>query len=351
MFIAYDVKNGKEYGKACTSKREGSRVTKTYINLGRVLDKEKLIFQNRERGIFTFDPSNGTFGVPAADFNQPKSSQQRERLILDFGDAFFLDTYINNSGLKEAVKAIGYRNPDTLYSMLFFYILCAMSNQHAEEWWEGSYARILFPKAALSSQRISEFLADIGEERRLRDFFGKYIPYVSAKCENCDDILIDSTGLPNNIHFPLTAISNHNGDISNEVRLIYVTQQETGLPIYFRYCPGNVIDVSTLARTIAELKANGMNTKFAILDAGYYDDENVRTLYECKVSFLTRLRENRKIYKEMVSEYLPSIQNEENLVEYNGRYVYIQCVPCCLVDDYSAYAYICLDIGKRSITP
>ena len=47
-----------------------------------------------------------------------------------------------------------------------------------------------------------------------------------------------------------------------------------------RYCPGNVIDVSTLIRTIAELKEAGLYTKFAILDAGYYDENNIRELYE-----------------------------------------------------------------------
>ena len=42
--------------------------------------------------------------------------------------------------------------------------------------------------------------------------------------------------------------------------------QETGLPIYFRYCPGNVVDVSTLGRTIEELKQMGVNTKFSVME-------------------------------------------------------------------------------------
>ena len=52
MFIAYDTKNGIEYGKLVTSKRVNGKVSKDYINLGRVLDKDKGIFQNRERGVF-----------------------------------------------------------------------------------------------------------------------------------------------------------------------------------------------------------------------------------------------------------------------------------------------------------
>ena len=153
-----------------------------------------------------------------------------------------------------AVEAIGYGNPDTLKAMLLYYILCSTANCHAASWWEGSYARLLFPKADLRSQRVSDFLVAIGDERSQREFFGKYLALLGAKEKELGNILIDSTGLPNSVHFPLTAISNHNGEISSEVRLIYVIHQATGLPIYFRYCPGNVIDVTTLARTIEELR-------------------------------------------------------------------------------------------------
>jgi transposase len=159
--------------------------------------------------------------------------------------------------------------------------------------------------------------------------------------------LIDSTGLPNSIHFPLTAISTHNGETSEEVRLIYVVHQETGLPIYFRYCAGNIIDISTLVRCIEELKAQGVNVKFAILDAGYYADGNIRDLFEKKISFITRMKENKVLYKELVAEHLGTLDAKENLVEYNGRYIYMKRVPC-EIEGHGAYAYIGLDIERKS---
>jgi transposase len=162
-----------------------------------------------------------------------------------------------------------------------------------------------------------------------------------------EDVLIDSTGLPNSIRFPLTAVSNHNGEINNEVRLIYVIQQKTGLPLYFRYCPGNVIDTMTLIRCIEELKAQGINVKFAILDAGYYTDENIRELFDNNISFITRLKGNLTVYKNLVKEHLSSLESKENLVEYNGRYVYLKCVPIELSGK-NAYAYVGLDIERKS---
>lgn len=349
MFIAYDTKGGREYAKLVTSVRKGGSVSKSYVNLGLVLDKDKHVFKNRKQGVFTYNPEDGTFGVPDAAFRLPSKADRRPKeLIVDFGDAYFLQQFIKQDGLEPSLEATGYGNMDTLYAMLSYYILCSTSNVHAEDWFEGSYARVIYPDANLVSQRISDFLSAIGEEASMRPFFKEYLSYVSSKVTSFDDILIDSTGLPNSVHFPLTAVSNHNGDISNEVRLIYVTHQETGLPIYFRYVAGNIVDVSTLVRTISELKASGLNTKFAIMDAGYYSEDNVRTLLREKVSFISRLRENLKLYRELVHNHLAGLESEDNLVEYNGRYVYVKCVHCTLVDDKDGYAYVCLDIERKN---
>jgi len=347
MFIAYDVKNGTEYAKLCTSKRNGGRIDKDYKNLGRVLDKERGIYQNRERGVFTYRLESDSYGAAPAGFVPPPKIGRREPLIVDFGDVFFLDTFIKEIGLTASIDAIGYGNPDTLYATIAYYALCSAANCHARDWWEGSYARILYPKANLSSQRVSDLLAAVGDEYTQRNFFRAYVRFLECLGTDSGNVLIDSTGLPNSIHFPLTAIRNHGGEISNEVRLIYVVQQNTGLPLYFRYCPGNVIDTTTLVRCIAELKETGIDTRFVILDAGYYTDDNISELFGQEISFITRLKENRRLYKDLVAEHLDGLDARENLVEYNGRYIYVRRVSCLLAGHH-AHAYVGLDIERKS---
>jgi hypothetical protein len=287
-----------------------------------------------------------TYGKAPAEFVPPKTSRKKS-LILDFGDAFFLDNFIKVKGLRPVIDAIGYGNPDTIYAMVSYYVICSLANCHAQSWWEGSYARILYPKANLTSQRISDFLTAIGDENSQRTFFQEYFKLLDHTGVDMENILIDSTGLPNSIHFPLTAICNHNGMISEEVRLIYVVHQKTGMPIYFRYCAGNIIDASTLIRSLEELEVQGINTEFAILDAGYYSEENINELFEKRVSFVTRLKQNLKIYKQIVADHLETLEAKENLVEYNGRYVFLKCVPCELAG-HQAYAYIGLDIERKN---
>jgi hypothetical protein len=128
-------------------------------------------------------------------------------LILDFGDAYLLDEILKISGLRTIFETILPENADTLLAILAHRVLdtCG-ANRYAQEWWEGSYARLLYPKAALRSQRLSEFLCSIGEESFQRCFFDTYLAYIAAK-GNHRGILLDSTGLPNDIHFPLTAVN------------------------------------------------------------------------------------------------------------------------------------------------
>lgn len=363
MYINYNTVGGIEYGTATTSVRIGDKVSKgDQIYLGRVIDKERHIFRSRERGLFVYDLETNSFGQVPADYEEPKTRRKtkytiRPTLVVSFGDVFLLDGFIKKSGMAGAVDAIGFRNPDTLHALLAYYILSPLANSHAEDWWELTYAKFLYPRAQMASQRISEALADIGSEDAKRSFFQEYYRFLEKKEGHAADdpdgiangILIDSSGLPNAIHFPLTAVSNHNGVTSEEVRLIYVIQQRTGLPLFFRYVAGNVIDVTTLTRTIAELKANGVSTKFAILDAGYYTGKNADVLFDAGVSFITRLKGNFKIYKEIVREHLSSLESKDNLVRYNKRLVYVKCVPCMVGEksDRPAYAYLCKDLAMK----
>ncbi|MDR1086268.1 MAG: hypothetical protein LBP22_15785 [Deltaproteobacteria bacterium] len=251
MYIGYDLKGGEKYAKICKSERIAGKVKTTQVSLGRVIDESAGIYRNRQRGVFTYDLSTDTYGSPDPTVVIPvlKRKNTAEKFILDFGDAFFVNWYITNIGLEPAINEMKYWNCDSVKALLMFYILCNMANYNAAEWFSGSYASVLYPKANLESQRISDLLSAIGRESSYRAFFNKYTKLLTHRGKGAD-VLIDSTGLPNSIHFPLTAVSNHNGQISNEIRMIYVVQQGTNLPLYFRYAAGNIIDVSTLTKTL-----------------------------------------------------------------------------------------------------
>lgn len=363
MYINYKKNGDAYYAMVVKSVRNGNTVSKEEtIYLGRVIDKEKHIYKNRERGLYIYNLETNSYDKVPADYIEPEIQHKtkyptRQALILSFGDVFFMNEFIKLTKFRDAINAIGFKNSDTLYALFFYYTLSPHANCHAKDWYDLSYVKFLYPKAQMSSQRISEALVDIGSEEAKRNFFSKYLDLLREY--NSDNInkkgidggiLIDSSGLPNQIHFPLTAVSNHNGIINEEVRLIYVVDQKSGMPLFFRYISGNIIDVSTITRTISELKSNGVNIQFAILDAGYYTGKNADILIDSKISFITRLKMNLKLYKKIVKDNLSELEVKENLVIYNKRMIYVKCIPCKIGEneDKDGYAYLCKDLTMRS---
>jgi hypothetical protein len=301
-----DRKNGKEYHTLVESKRiDGKKVDVPLLYLGRCIDKDKGIYRNRERGTFVYNSEEGIVSQP-----QPAA---REKLILDFGDSYILNELITETGFKDIMAAVFPSDIDTVLTMLFYRVLCGGASRYALTHWEGSYTRLLFPQASVESQRVSEFYKRIGDESYHRDFFKAYISHI--KPEVGSGVLVDSTGLPNDIRIPITAVNNHNGVISNEARLILVVDRKSGLPLYFRYVAGNIVDVSTLVSTLAELDCSGIDVDYAIVDAGYYSEKNIREMQAAAISFITRLKPNLKLYKALVANHAHDIGASKYLVK------------------------------------
>jgi transposase len=209
--------------------------------------------------------------------------------------------------------------------------------------------RYLFPQAQIESQRISEFLVEIGKEVNFRLFFENYLDFLRTINPKFN-IMVDSTGLANSIKIPLTAINNHNGVISNEIRLIVIADKISGLPIYYRYVPGNIVDVSTLSMIISEMKEYNIDINKAIMDAGYYSEDNIINLYDNKIPFMTRMVERTEKYELILKKFIPDIMNKENFIKYGDRNLFIKKAEINFFkQDIPLNCYICLDIQKQGI--
>lgn len=111
------------------------------------------------------------------------SGKKRSRLCLEFGNSFFLDFFLKKTSFYPVIDAVGYGNADTLHTLVFYYLLSQQPNSHAADWYALNYTKILFPKAAVSSQRISEFLAEIGTEDSKRMFFSAYYAFLKNRVQ------------------------------------------------------------------------------------------------------------------------------------------------------------------------
>lgn len=268
-----------------------------------------------------------------------------EKLILDYGDTYLLSETIKNSELFPVISSVLPKEQDTLMALLMFRMTAQLAFSYAEIWYRGNYASVLFADASIASQRISEFLKRLGDERVWRDFFEKYLATVTD--EKKQDVIIDSTALPNQIDIPLSQFGHHGSDTEKQIRMIMVVDQKTGTPLYFRYVAGNIVDVSTLETTILELKKMGVSAAFSLLDAGYYGEINIKALYNAKIDFLTRLPAGRVLYREMIIKTADTLEKSANLVIYDGHSYFIQREEVGLFGNVG-YVYLICDVRRKS---
>lgn len=352
MFINYRKSHGIEYAYLEHSYRDENKVVqKGGKYLGRVLDKKRNVFRSRALGVFTYDINTNEYGQAPEEFTIIKQRDKKcdkELKILTFGDSYFLNQIIASTGIKSCIEAINSPYQELLLTMICYYIMRQASNSNAQVWYEGNYISELYPGANPSSQRISRMMNSVGSEESYRNFFASYFEHIKDCGTKGLNIMVDSTGLPNAIHFPLTAVSNHNGKISQEVRLIYVVDNNTGLPVYLRYIPGNVIDISTLKITIAELKEQGVDVNCAVLDAGYCGNDNLKALLDSNIAFVTRLKENLSLYKQIYQEHIDELKDHKHVVKYNNRVLLIKRIACNF-QGYGVYVYLCKDLAQQSI--
>ena len=86
-----------------------------------------MIYHNREYGFFTYDLETGEY-TKVSDLDIPPimRSNRKERLILDFDDAWFIDSFIKDIGLWNSIGKLSYGNIDTVRAMVMFYVLCSI---------------------------------------------------------------------------------------------------------------------------------------------------------------------------------------------------------------------------------
>ena len=321
------------------------------------LTRPTIFFWSAEDGYFIFNPITLEKSEPPANLVPAEDIRDRRRRILpelvDFGDAFFLSQFIAFSDYQNVIDAISFGNRDSLLSLLSYYILEDKANNHAQQWYNGSYARFLYPHANLAHQRISYLLSSIGQDNNTFNFIKEHIKYVLGNGRRKVGVIIDSTGLQNDCSINLTRLSNHNNNINLECRMLVVIDLETHLPLYYETFEGNIPDSKTLQRTILILHELGCDVEEVYMDCGYAFPFVFNDLLTSDIDFLSRLNPHHNLMKNVISEYLDDLDKKENCVKYNGRVLNVVKIKTVIgVDkntneEVEGYIYLCRDLKNH----
>lgn len=286
--------------------------------LGEVIDKKKKLFRKKEK-------------------------RRDEKLNLDFGDCYLLHEFLKRGKMVRLLEDVFGKDSLALLALVCYRLCQPSAMCYARVWYEGNVARILFKDLNLASQRISELLGRIGDEYTLRDFFRAYVAsFVTAG----EGVIIDATALPNQIHLPFSAWGYGDSGIEKQVRFLFVVDRQLSLPIFFRYLPGNVVDVSSLRVSMAELKKFGIRSGFVLVDGGFFSEDNIKGLYGERIDFLTRLPATTKLYKELIRTKTDDLERFKHAVKFGKRVLFVEQLKVDLFGR-RAYAHLILDPERK----
>ncbi len=346
------------HGSAALSWREGRKTGTDYVYLGTVLDLDRGIFQSKKRGVFTFDFCTGDIGTPPDDFAVPETPAPSglPRTSFDFGDAFVLNAFLHKTGLMEVVDSLlpgAGGGTDSLHALVLFYALSRLANDHADAWYQGSAARLLYPCANLDGRRISELLDRLGAPEVSAAFHQAHLKFVLTRTSPDRSILVGSTAIPNAAGIPLTQFCSRGGEACEQLRLIMVVQRKSGYPMFYLAAPGNTPDPVTLDNVIEHLGGMGVDISACIMDGGYYALSNLDLFYDeehnLKIPYITRVKSSDKEYKILVDENIDTIRSKDSIVRYGSRAAYIVRKKVCIGKnrDNPAWMYLGLDLLRE----
>lgn len=268
-----------------------------------------------------------------------KNIKSKEKLILDFGDSYFLNEFIKGMNIFELLKKLGVAE---IFPLIIYRLCNQSAMRNCELWVQGNYISRIFSQCDLSSQNISRVFKMLGEEDIQRSFFTEYLKIF----KDSSSIIIDATSLPNQIGSVFNQWGRNDGAIDKQFRFLCVVDQKTKAPLFYRFLPGNLVDVTTLQKTIKELNLMGIKKSFVLIDAGYFSEDNIKNLYELKIDFMSRLPAGRVLYKDMVDVHSKTLEDSVNFVKFHERSFFIKEIAMTIFGN-PGYAYIVLDPVRK----
>lgn len=198
-----------------------------------------------------------------------------------YGATYLFDRIGEDTGVRKDLKACFPENYRQILSIAYYLIL------------EDRNPLSRFPRWAtihhhphgdvISSQRSSELFASITEEARQKFFQlqgerrveKEYLAYDSTSISSYSQCLRQVRYGKNKDHEHLA-----------QINLSLLFGQQSRLPFYYRKLSGNIPDVKTLRKLLADMNTLGYEKIKVVLDRGFFSAANINDMYKHHLKFL-----------------------------------------------------------------
>jgi transposase len=102
--------------------------------------------------------------------------------------------------------------------------------------------------------------------------------------------------------------------------------KDLGIPVMYDIYPGSISDVTTLTGTLTKLEAYGVDDYIAIMDRGFFSQNNLIDMLDKRISFIIAATFQLKDLKILLTETQRDIENVDYLQKFKEHTIYVKPV-------------------------
>lgn len=178
-----------------------------------------------------------------------------------------------------------------------------------------SYMKDLCPDLALSEDTVHRFVSWLGTQQNAQEAFMRKFVDPGRK------LLFDGTTMFANFQDALSQRGYNPGRRTrHQIRLLYIFDEESWRPVFYRVFPGNAVDKTSFLEV---LQAAGCSHCIVIADNGFYSKANISVLMNSplKIEYLLPLQHNTSLVSQTFYESRDPAKFDEAFA-YGDRMVY-----------------------------
>ena len=233
------------------------------------------------------------------------------------GQKMVLDKVCEGTSVRKSLlDAFSAEDADSIIALAYYTVCRGKAFCHSEDWLEArGYADL-----GLTSQRISEFLASISDDRQ-NAFFKSWM----ARQGKGDSMLFDITSVSTYGKGNPYAERGYNRDHESleQVNLGLLTSVASGLPMWFAMTPGSMSDKAVLEYVLKMLSKLGAKKFTFFGDRGFYSEYNLQLITKKGHRFTIPVPSTVGWQKKMIAEHKQGLLSPRNAIELeDGQLVY-----------------------------
>jgi transposase len=115
---------------------------------------------------------------------------------------------------------------------------------------------------------------------------------------------------------------NRDGLSLPKINLSLIMDKDLGIPVMYDIYPGSISDVTTLTGTLMKLEAHGVKDYTAIMDRGFFSQNNLIEMLDRNISFINAATFQLREMKSLLTEAQRDIENVEYLQKFKEHTIY-----------------------------